>query len=213
MKKETLLTRIVKLVNFIVDTIFPKIFWLFWPVKVFTSFFVWLQKLTWFISNEYTKRQLGSCGRGVRIYGRFGFTGGKNIYLGNNVHINENAFFRGDGGLYIGDNTHISRNLVIYTVNHQYQGKRLPYDEQKVLKPVIIGSNVWIGTHVLVVPGVTIGDGAIVGMGTVVSHDVPPLGVVGLPPQQILKRRDESHYAKLVSAKAFGGMSGYKWEE
>jgi len=213
MKEETIFARIVELVNFIIDTIFPKIFWLFWPFKVLTLFLGWLHKLIWFISNEYTKRQLGSCGRGVRIYGRFRFTGAKNIHLGNNVHINENAYFRGDGGLYIGDNTHISRNLVIYTVNHQYQGKRLPYDEQKVLKPVKIGSNVWIGTHVLVVPGVTIGDGAIVGMGTVVSQDVPPLSVVGLPPQQILKQRDEAHYAKLVSAKAFGGMSGYKWEE
>ena len=212
MKKKSFRTRIVLLANFILDKIVARMRWLFLPFKLITVFLGWLYRLTWFLSNEFTKTQLGQCGRGVRIHGRFHVTGAKNIHLGSNIHINENAFFRGEGGLFIGDNTHISRNLIIYTVNHQYQGTRLPYDEQKVLKPVHVGANVWIGMNVLIVPGVSIGDGAIIGMGTIVSQDVPALAIIGSAAQRILKTRDEAHYNHLIASKSYGGMGGYEWE-
>ena len=38
---------------------------------------------------------------------------------------------------------------------------------------VQIGTNVWIGCHVVVLPGVTIGDHAIIGAGAVVTKTVP----------------------------------------
>src|SRR5690606_23541026 len=102
-----------------------------------------------------------------------------NLEIGENVHINENAFIRAEGGVIIGDNTHISRNLVLYSINHDYQGDLIPYDNQMIKKEVLIGKNVWIGMNVCVVPGTTIGDGSIIGMGTTVSGDIPPLSIVG----------------------------------
>jgi maltose O-acetyltransferase len=169
-------------------------------------------QLTWLLSNEYSKRSFGSCGKGVRIYGHFRVTSPQNLYLGDNVHINENAFIRAEGGLIIGDHTHISRNVVIYTMNHDYEGTRLPYDERKVLKPVEIGRNVWIGMNVAIVPGVTIGDGAIVGMGSVVTQDVLPLAVIGNQPTRLLKERDPAHYKNLDQGGAHSGTSGYEWK-
>lgn len=204
--------KFVRLANFIFDRIFPKVYWLFLPFKFITTILNWLNQGNWLLSNEFTKRQFGHCGRGVRIYGRLRVTGVRNVQLGNNVHINDNAFIRGEGGLSIGDNTHISRNLVVYTVNHQYQGKRLPYDDQKMFKPVSIGANVWIGMNVLIVPGVSIGDGAIIGMGTVVSRNVPSLAVIGSPAPRVLKSRDKNHYDELTGMKSYSGMSGYELE-
>jgi len=152
--------------------------------------------------------QLQSCGFGVRINGRIVITDPKSVIIGNNVHIGNNAYFASEGGLVIGDNTHISRNVVIYTVNHNYQGKALPYDSTVIQKPVLIGKNVWIGMNVSIAPGVHIGDGAIVGIGAVVARDVPPYSIVGLPPVRILKYRDAGHYTQLENERRYGGING-----
>lgn len=54
--------------------------------------------------------------------------------------------------------------------------------------PVIIGDNVWIGDKVTILPRVTIGDGAVVAANSVVTHDIPPFGVVGGNPAKIIKQ-------------------------
>lgn len=204
---------IIRIVNTLLDQIIPPIRWLLFPFEWLTRFFKAASQLIWLLSNEYSKRNFGSCGKGVRIYGRFRVTAPQNLYLGDNVHINDNAFIRAEGGLRIGDHTHVSRNVVIYTMNHEYEGNRLPYDERRVLKPVEIGRNVWIGMNVSIVPGITIGDGAIVGMGSVVNQDVPPLTVIGNQPVRLLKERDSAHYEKLDQDGAYSGVSGYEWKK
>lgn len=152
--------------------------------------------------------QLKACGEGTHIRGHYRITGASKIELGSNVHIGPNAFVRGEGGLTIGDNTHISRNLVLYTVNHQYEGSRVPYDEELVHAPVTIGRNVWIGMNVTITPGTTIGDGAIVGLGTRVFGDVPPLAIIGSEKWRILGHRDSDRYRALDQAAEYGGTDG-----
>jgi maltose O-acetyltransferase len=201
---------IICLLDFLLDKVIPPLRGLLIPFWLLTRSLEGLRQITWLLSNEFTKGRFGGCGKGVRIYGRLQVSAPGNVVLGDNVHINDNAFLRAEGGLSIGENTHISRNLVVYTMNHQYEGARLPYDEQKILKPVSIGRNVWIGMNVCIVPGVTIGEGAIIGMGAIVSQDVPPLAVIGNPPPRILKERAEKHYHELDQAGAYSGMSGYK---
>jgi maltose O-acetyltransferase len=151
---------------------------------------------------------IGSAGHGVRFVGRPDFTGRKAAVLEDNVHIGEGAFIRASGGLRIGANTHVSRNLLLYTVNHDFHGSALPYDNNQVPKPVTIGRNVWIGMNVCIAPGTTIGDGAIVGMGTVVSGDVPPLAIIASQPWRIVGERDPEHYRALDDGRRFGGADG-----
>ncbi len=195
--------------DILLDRVLPRIWWLTLPFYLLTRLSRLLGMGIWLLSNEYIKRQLGECGTGVRIHGPLRLSAPRRVRLGNNVHINANAFIRAEGGLSIGDNTHISRNLTLYTVNHDYQGKRLPYDECLVQKPVQIGRNVWIGMNVNIAPGVTIGDGAIIAMGAVISRDVAPLSIVGGAPQRELKQRDPDHYTDLEERGLYGGMSGY----
>jgi len=166
------------------------------------------------LRNEDLKKQFKSCGEGVGLWGKSRITGVENIILGNNVHISENSFIRGEGGLTIGENTIISRNLVLYTMNHNYNGERLPYDERVNYKPVSIGKNVWIGMNVCITPGTIIHDGVIVGMGTVVSGEVPALTIIGGQKWRILGYRDRKHYDELNILKAFSGVNGtlYNWE-
>jgi maltose O-acetyltransferase len=202
-----------RLVNRLLDQVLARVRLVLWPLHLIMRSWDALTNAIWLLNNEYSKRTFGSCGVGVRIHGRLWVTAPERLYVGDNVHINANAFFRAEGGLYIGDNTHISRNLVVYTMNHNYEGECLPYDASRVLKPVRIGRNVWIGMNVVIAPGVTIGDGAIIGMGAVVAQDVPALAIVGSSPQRTLKTRDATHYESLEKARRYGGMSGYSWQK
>ena len=157
---------------------------------------------------ERLLHQLAHCGTHVHLNGHVQIEGPQFVSIGNNVHIGDGAYIKAAGGLVIGDHVHISRNLTVYTVNHQYEGERLPYDESLRYKPVIIERNVWIGMNVCITPGVTIGEGAIIGMGTVVTRDVPAFSIVGNQPYRILKQRDPDHYAATDARAAYGGVNG-----
>lgn len=204
---------IFAVIDYLFDHVLAPIRILLLPFSLLTKLGEISKRAIWTLSNEYTKLLFGKCGKGVRIHGRFHVTAPKNVLLGNNIHINDNAFIRAEGGLSIGDNTHISRNLVLYTMNHNYKGVRLPYDDKQVLKPVHIGRNVWVGMNVTITPGTTIGDGAILGMGTTASGDIPRLSIVGSTSHHTIKVRDESHYNKLDRTEQYSGMSGKPWTD
>lgn len=68
--------------------------------------------------------------------------------------------------------------------------------------PPQIGSDVWIGAFAFVRQGVRIGHGAIVGAGAVVTHDVPPYGIVaGVPARLIRFRFAPDTVANLLEAR------------
>lgn len=182
-------------------------------LRQFVHFYV-LRLTHWidtFKAEAYEKRfkkNIKYCGSGVKINGEIHVTDYQQLIVGSNVHIGNRAYFHTSGGLTIGDNTHISRNVTIYTANHEYEGKRLPYDETLRRKPVFIGRNVWIGMNVSITPGVTIGDGAVIGMGAVVAKDVSPHAVVGNAPTRLLKERNLEHYHELEQNRQYGAVSG-----
>ncbi len=147
--------------------------------------------------NNLILGELQSCGNGVKLKGKIIISEPKTVVIGHNVHIEENAYFLSEGGLTIGDYTHISRNVTIYTVDHNYPARALPYNHTGIAKPVAIGKNVWIGANASILPGVRIGDGAIISMGTIVTNDIPPLAIVGNQPSRILQYRDAEHYKYL----------------
>ena len=146
--------------------------------------------------------RLASAGRNVYLCRGYNISSPGRLSIGSNAWIGEGFFARCEGGLTIGSGVIISRGAEIWTANHNYDGnglQSLPYDRRFILKPVFIGDNVWIGSRVTIIPGVTIGEGAVVGAGAVVTHDVPPLAVVGGNPARIIKYRSRDVYEKLKS--------------
>lgn len=152
--------------------------------------------------------KLKAIGKGCRIYKSVGIVYPHNVSLGDNVHIMPGCVIHGAGGVTIGDNTHLAHKVVIYSYSHNYEGTALPYDHTAIEKPVIIGRNCWLGFGVKVIPGVTIGEGAIIQMGTIVTQDVPPLAIVGMQREHVIKYRDKEHYERLDKARAYGGADG-----
>lgn len=104
------------------------------------------------------------------------------------------------GGVTIKRGAILADCVDIRTANHYYDGEDLthiPFDEKILAKPVVIGENVWVASHVLILPGVTVGEGAVIAAGAVVTKDVAPFTVVGGNPAKVLKRRDAKRYLEL----------------
>ncbi len=67
---------------------------------------------------------------------------------------------------------------------------------------VIIGNDVWIGSHATILSGVKIGDGAVVAAHCVVVKDVPPYCIVAGNPGVVVKTRfTQVQIEKLLSIK------------
>ncbi len=63
---------------------------------------------------------------------------------------------------------------------------------------VVIGNDVWIGTGAMILSGVSVGNGAVIGARSLVTHDVPPYGIVGGNPARLIRLRfSESEIALL----------------
>ena len=119
-----------------------------------------------------------------RLFPPFYTDCGKNIRIGKNVFVNACCCFQDQGGITLGDGSLIGHRVTLATLNH---GETAENRGDLTPAPIVVGKNVWIGACVTVVPGVTIGDGAIIAAGAVVTHDVPPLTVVGGVPARRLR--------------------------
>ncbi|MDE6762978.1 MAG: sugar O-acetyltransferase [Oscillospiraceae bacterium] len=120
-----------------------------------------------------------------RLFPPFYTDCGKNIRVGKNVFINSGCCFQDQGGITIGDGVLIGHQVVLATLDHV-----LDHDKRQSIipRPIVIGNNVWIGSHATILGGVTIGDNAVIAAGAVVTKDVPPNTIAGGVPAKIIKK-------------------------
>ena len=96
---------------------------------------------------------------------------GENIHLGERVFFNFNCIVLDVCPVTIGDFTLFGPAVQIYTPLHPSTAEARRREEYG--KPVVIGSDVWVGGGAIVLPGVSVGSGAVIGAGSVVTRDVP----------------------------------------
>ena len=114
------------------------------------------------------------------------------------AYVGPNILIFGLGKVEVGNNTIIGPNVEILTSVHNYNTALIPYDGNKdIIKDVIIGNNVWIGSSVVIMPGVRIGDGAVIGAKSFVNSDVPFCGISVGTPYKVIKYRDIDKYKEL----------------
>lgn len=111
-------------------------------------------------------------GTGLWIQPPFYCDYGTNIVLGEKVFFNFNCVVLDVMQVTIGSRTLFGPNVQIYTATHptdwQVRASGLEF-----AKPIIIGSDVWVGGSVVICPGISIGDRTIIGAGSVVTRDIP----------------------------------------
>lgn len=132
----------------------------------------------------------GSCGDAPYTCPGFQCDNGKNIHVGHNFLANYNVTILDIGPVHIGNDVMIGPGTLITTVNHPLspKGRR---NHLGIMKPVIIGNDVWIGGNATILPGVTIGNNVVVAAGAVVTKDVPDNCVVGGVPARIIKEIED----------------------
>jgi len=133
-----------------------------------------------------TFKQLG---KHSLIYQNVYLTHTYNISAGSHFAVNVGTHIDGRGRITIGDYVLVGPHVFIGSSNHAVIPD--PHTPRvfkgHIPKPVIIGSNVWIGAGSVIIPGVTIGDNAIVAAGSVVRSDVEPTAIVSGNPAAVAK--------------------------
>ncbi len=151
-----------------------------------------------------------SIAKGVQIRGRIRLRRGVTVTLGERTRINKFVRFAGPGSVTVGADCLLNETWVgcweSVTIGDQcllsnceivdndfhnlHPGSRHAPPGPATRAPVVIGNNVWIGSHALIMKGVHIGDNSVVGAGSVVRSDVPEGVVVAGNPHAIVKRFD-----------------------
>lgn len=114
---------------------------------------------------------------------------GKNVSLGNDVHIGCLT------SITIGDNVLVGSRVSIIDHDHGvYSGGQgeshpntTPVDRRLNGRPIKIGNNVHIGDGAIILKGVQVGDGAVVSAGAVLTRDVRDNSIVAGNPAKEIK--------------------------
>lgn len=133
-------------------------------------------------------------GNGVRLAkGCFVTANNGSLELADEVAVSPCVHLGADGGrIAIGKQTAIGPGTVIRAANHAFADLQRPIMQQgHTPGTIVIDEDVWIGANCVITPDVHVGRGAIVGAGAVVTHDVPPLAIVGGVPAKVIGTRGD----------------------
>lgn len=141
---------------------------------------------------------LAACGDGVVVRTPISIGNPAGTWIGDGVAINPGFSAKGHGELRIGAYTHFGFQVTILTADHRYEGAtEIPYDVERIARPVTIGVACWFGDQVVVAPGTELGDGCVVAAGSVVAGGFEPYSVVAGAPARVVKTRDADHFETL----------------
>ena len=97
---------------------------------------------------------------------------GWNISLGDRAFLNFNCVILDCAAVHIGAGSMLGPAVQLCAATHPVD----PAERATGLeyaKPIVIGTNVWIGAGAIVGAGVTVGDDAVIGAGSIVLRDIP----------------------------------------
>lgn len=137
------------------------------------------------------KQLLGKIGKQFILHSPFHCDFGFHIHIGENFVGNFNLTILDEAEVTIGDNVFIGPNCSLCTIIHALHADQRNAGIMQA-KPITIGNNVWIATHVTLLPGVTIGDGAVIGAGSVVTKDIPANVIAAGNPCKVLRPINET---------------------
>lgn len=147
---------------------------------------IWPGELGITIRQIYYEKVLKRCGKNLRIhYGAFIVY--DSVEIGNQCTIEEFSII---SNCVVGDDVIIAARVSIMSGGHHHDIDDLStkfIDSNLPLKKVIIGSNIWIGTHAVIMSDVS--SGSVVGAGSVVTKSYPINTVIAGVPARLIRHR------------------------
>ncbi|WP_431075144.1 acyltransferase [Microbacterium phyllosphaerae] len=117
------------------------------------------------------------------------------VRTGRDCTINPSAIVRGE--IRMGDAVRIGAFASIIGFNHGFADTEVEIFRQPLTsKGIVIGDDVWIGSHVTILDGITVGEKSILAAGAVVTKDVPAGVIVGGNPARVIRSRFASATAE-----------------
>jgi dTDP-4-amino-4,6-dideoxy-D-glucose acyltransferase len=171
--------------------------------------------MSWLTNKELIEMGFGSLGRNLLLSSKGSYYNTKNIYLGDNVRIDDFCIVSaGEGGIRIGRNVHISafasivgqapidfedfsgisNKVAVFSSTDDFvRGMTNPTipDRFRRLKhlPVRLGKHAVVGSNSVLLPGSELGEGTSVGALSVVRGKLDPWSVyMGNPVKRIMAR-------------------------
>ena len=117
------------------------------------------------------------------------------LIIGNDFSATSNLFISCNYSITIGNRALFGNNIRIYDSNHGIDPEcGIPYEHQKlVCKPVVIGSNTWIGDNCIILAGTSIGEYSVIGAGSVVTGKIPEYTIAAGVPARVIKKWDTNN--------------------
>lgn len=112
------------------------------------------------------------------------------LLLEKNTYVGFHSVLNCGCDVTIGEDSQIAGLCYFQSSNHGTKKGILIRTQENTFAPIVVGRDVWIGSHVSVLQGVTIHDGAVIGSKSVVTKDVPADSINAGVPSQVLKYRE-----------------------
>ncbi|PRY15300.1 acyltransferase [Kineococcus rhizosphaerae] len=109
------------------------------------------------------------------------------VRLGADSTVNVGAVVRGN--VTGGDGVRIGAHTSLLGFNHGIEPGTEVFRQPLSSRGIVVGDDVWIGSHVVVLDGVHVGDHAVLAAGAVVTKDVPAGAIVGGNPARRIRWR------------------------
>ena len=112
---------------------------------------------------------------------------GAQITIGRGNAFSNNTALCAVESIRIGDGCRIGDHVAIYDADFHELDPATRDRSAGVVKPVIIGDNVWLGSRVMVLKGATIGNNAVIGAMSLVTKEVPPNCIAAGIPAKVIR--------------------------
>lgn len=109
------------------------------------------------------------------------------LVAGADCSINPYTVIR--GRVTLGDAVRIGAHTSILGFNHSMEPGTPVFRQPLTTRGIVIGDDVWIGSHAVILDGVTVGSHAVIAAGAVVTKDVPAGAIVAGNPARFLRWR------------------------
>ena len=124
------------------------------------------------------------------------------LSIGSNVSFGDSCHIACINSVKISDHVLVGSGVYITDHDHGNYGASVeasspnspPASRALASVGVSIGTNTYIGEHVVILPGVQIGQGCVIGAGSVVTHDIPDFCIAAGVPCRPFKRYNFSQF-------------------